>query len=356
MPPRLPSVACQWRQVADCVSFSASSPATSVLLPYSTSIIPCAATRPAATPPTPSPRRQQQQSRSFSATAAAETRLRRFFWHWIKRHKHVLRESQGQHDQPEPAYIPPGFGRQNKRLPFPLNPQFQSHPVLSEELRNDIWKRVMIQGEPMLSVSAELGVDVRRVAAVVRLKEVEEDWLKKNKPLARPYARAIMGMLPQTFPGTKHEPFNEIPVHTFTTQQLFVPTSESRHFTRADAAEAFNRSMLPADARIPHKELVEMERLVAVEGVAPVEAQAAFRAAAAAKERALAEGKARAAERERGRTTVVRSSRKVEFRFKDYNVDTVGKQGRSRHGVGWRYGAMFLDRKKSQVKIPTEVS
>ncbi|KAL8383597.1 hypothetical protein RB595_010679 [Gaeumannomyces hyphopodioides] len=356
MPPRLPSAACQWRQVADCASFSASTPASSLILPSSTSIIPCAATRPAAAPSTSPSRKQQQQSRSFSATAAAETRLRRFFWHWIKRHKPVLREPQGQHDKPEPAYIPPGFGRENRRTPFPLNPHFQSYPVLSEELREEIWQRVMLEGEPMLSVSAELGVDVRRVAAVVRLKEVEWDWVKKNKPLARPYAKAIMSMLPQTFSGKKHEPFNEIPVHTFTTQQLFVPTSESRRFTRADAAAAFNRSMLPADARIPHKELVEMERLVAFEGVAPVEAQGAFRAAAANKERALAESKAKAAERERERTTVVKSSRKVEFRFKDYNVDTVGKQGRSRHGVGWRYGAMFLDRKKSQIKIPTEVS
>lgn len=343
------------RQVADCASFSASTPASCrLLLPSSTYITPCAARPTPATRPSPSP--SQQQSRCFSATAAAETRLRRYFWHWIKRHKAELRETQGQPDDPAPAYIPPRFGVQNTRHPFPLNPQFQSHSVLSEELREDIWQRVMVEGEPMLSVSAELGVDVRRVSAVVRLKEVERTWIDKGKPLARPYAKAIMSMVPQTFPGKRHEPFNEIPVHTFTTQQLFVPVSESRHFTRADAALAFNRSMLPADARIPHKELVAMERQVVVGGMAPVEAQQAFRTAAAGTERALADKKAAIAQRERDRTTVVKSSRRVEFRFKDYNAEMVGKVGRSRTAVGWRYGAMLLDRKKGQVKIPTEVS
>ncbi|KLU90561.1 hypothetical protein MAPG_10413 [Magnaporthiopsis poae ATCC 64411] len=271
MPPRLSSAACQWRQVAECASFSASTPASCrLLLPSSTYILPCAT---AATRPSPSPSQHQQQSRGFSATAAAETRLRRYFWHWIKRHKAELLQTQGQPDKPAPAYIPPRFGVQNTRHPFPLNPQFQSHSVLSEELREDIWRRVMVEGEPMLSVSAELGVDVRRVSAVVRLKEVERTWVDKGKPLARPYAKAIMSMVPQTFPGKRHEPFNEIPVHTFTTQQLFVP-----------------------------------------------------------------------------------SSRRVEFRFKDYNAEMVGKVGRSRTAVGWRYGAMLLDRKKGQVKIPTEVS
>lgn len=37
----------------------------------------------------------------------------------------------------------------------------------------------MRNGETIKSVSAELGVDIRRVAAVVRLKEVERDWESK---------------------------------------------------------------------------------------------------------------------------------------------------------------------------------
>ena len=37
----------------------------------------------------------------------------------------------------------------------------------------------MRKGESLKAVSAELGVDLTRVAAVVRLKEVEKDWVSK---------------------------------------------------------------------------------------------------------------------------------------------------------------------------------
>lgn len=63
--------------------------------------------------------------------------------------------------------------------PFSENPSFISERVLSEEAREMIWEKIMRQGESIKAVSAELGVDMRRVAAVVRLKEVEKDWVAK---------------------------------------------------------------------------------------------------------------------------------------------------------------------------------
>lgn len=63
--------------------------------------------------------------------------------------------------------------------PFPSNPAFISQPVLSEEARELIWNKVMVKWEGVKAVSAELGVDQRRVAAVVRMKEVEKDWEAK---------------------------------------------------------------------------------------------------------------------------------------------------------------------------------
>lgn len=50
--------------------------------------------------------------------------------------------------------------------------------MLSEPMRNIIYKKVMEEGSALKAVSEELGVDVRRVAAVVRLKEVEKQWVK----------------------------------------------------------------------------------------------------------------------------------------------------------------------------------
>ncbi len=39
----------------------------------------------------------------------------------------------------------------------------------------------MREGETIKGVSAEFGIDIRRVAAIVRLKEVEKDWIAKVK-------------------------------------------------------------------------------------------------------------------------------------------------------------------------------
>ena len=58
--------------------------------------------------------------------------------------------------------------------PFPLNKNFVSQSILSEDLRNEIWTRVQEQGKSVRQVSMEMGVDMRRVAAVVRLVEVEK--------------------------------------------------------------------------------------------------------------------------------------------------------------------------------------
>jgi hypothetical protein len=60
--------------------------------------------------------------------------------------------------------------------PYPLNYSFVSQPVLSELAREEIWNRIMKQGKSVRDVSAELHVDMHRVGAVVRLKEIEKEW------------------------------------------------------------------------------------------------------------------------------------------------------------------------------------
>jgi hypothetical protein len=63
--------------------------------------------------------------------------------------------------------------------PFPLNKTFFSQSVLSEPLRQEIWRRVKIQGKSVRTVSVEMGVEMRRVGAVVRLVEVENRMRKE---------------------------------------------------------------------------------------------------------------------------------------------------------------------------------
>ena len=75
------------------------------------------------------------------------------------------------------AELPPE--RPSDLRPFPLNPTFQSQAVLDEELREEIYQRVQKQGKSVKVVSAELGVEMNRVGAVIRLKTIEKEWLRK---------------------------------------------------------------------------------------------------------------------------------------------------------------------------------
>ena len=77
------------------------------------------------------------------------------------------------------------------KSPFPLNPQFVSEPILSEQLSNEIYRRVVEQKKSVRSVSVEMRVDMRRVGAVVRLKQLEKRM--KNEV-------CYFSLLPFTFP------------------------------------------------------------------------------------------------------------------------------------------------------------
>lgn len=245
--------------------------------------------------------------------------------------------------------------------PFPNNPLFRSQPVLDDSMRELIWQKIMQRGESIKAVSAEMGVDLRRVAAVVRLKEVQRKWESERKWMPKPYARAIMKMLPKSNfveggENTPHEPINEIHVHNLTMQQLFVPVSESRHFTREDAAKAFHEKMLSADKRSQQPELIKMEReALADKGeMGREERVEKWKEDMQAQEGKIAEALAKKDAEEARKTTKVKTDR-FEFRFKDMSAEEVGRDGKGRNGTGWRYGVPHEDRKRGQVKIPTSV-
>ncbi|KAI9696374.1 MAG: hypothetical protein M1836_005652 [Candelina mexicana] len=251
--------------------------------------------------------------------------------------------------------LPPARGEDFR--PFPLNRQFISQKVLSEEFREEIWRRVTKDGKDVKVVSAEMGVEMNRVGAVVRLKTIEKEWAEKGKPLARPYARATLAMLPQTIYNprykSRHEPINDLPTHAATLQQIFHPTSESRAFTRADAAKVFDPTLLPADERIPHPELVVLEKEV-INGLTKAERNERMFERARVEAEAKEKKEKRRKEREEREVRVV-EGRRWEFRFRDVSVEDAGKDGRGERGVGWRYGFPHEDRKKGQVRIPTRV-
>jgi len=148
-------------------------------------------------------------------------------------------------------------------------------------------------------------------------------------------------MLPVTaLKSSPHEPINDVPVHPRTHSQRFVPVSESRAFTRADAGAEFG--IPPADEMIPHPELIteEQEREKFLPEERRQRAQEKERQELMAKR--LADEKRRQKQQER---EMVLDSGRWRWRIQDAET---GK-------VGFRYGLPHEDRKKGQVKIPTRV-
>jgi hypothetical protein len=64
-------------------------------------------------------------------------------------------------------------------MPFPQNRAFRSERVVNEAMREDMWEKVMKDGQSVKTVSAQLGVEMSRVGAIVRLKEIEKDWVRR---------------------------------------------------------------------------------------------------------------------------------------------------------------------------------
>lgn len=265
-------------------------------------------------------------------------------------------EAPQREEKGEDKEIPPETSR-DLRV-FPANPNFVSQPVLSEEFREAIWERIMKEGQSVREVSAQMRVEMSRVGAVVRLKEIEKEWQRIGKPLAKPYAEAVMSMLPKT-PYNKdtaklkpHESINDLPVHAATGPQIFHPTSESRQFTRVDAAKIFDENLLPADDRVPHPELALMHKDF-LAGMTKKEVELRQRE----RDEKAQKTKAAIAAKKAAKLAAVKKAQTArwEFRFTEVNVDDIGKDGRGEKGVGWRYGVPHMDRSRAQVKIPTRV-
>ncbi|KAE8354820.1 eukaryotic mitochondrial regulator protein-domain-containing protein [Aspergillus coremiiformis] len=357
----------------------------------------------------------RQTCRSFSSTVAARTKLRTEMFAWLngegaalKTHvpgsnnyvsqlRNKRRAVEGDEEEEGRRIVPP----------FPLNPNFLSQPILSEELRDAIYDRVVNQKQSVRVVSVDLGVDMRRVGAVVRLVELEKRQKQQGKSMALPYARAIHEMVPTTplyrnFRDNRinpHESINDLPVHRLTDPQIFYPVSESCQFNRVDAGRVFSAApalenkqvvknaanptevisritrnpsriekigkgedeqqvLQPADARIPHPHLVAHERYRLSNPNERREVMNAYKQRIREEENAEKERKRIAKElRERQITRVQPESSRFEFRFKDVVVskETTGTNGRGAQAPGRRYGVPSYDRKKGQVKIPTRV-
>lgn len=175
MPPRIRGSSCPPQLLLhslDCAPVSSLPPPTALLL--------ASTPRLAAQSPPPVAQAQAQGSRAFSTTAAHQkSRVRERFREWIAVYGAMLRHPKGGGSTNYLSSLQKtafGGAEVAPDQPFPSNPTFRSQPVLSESAREAVWAAVMRQGLPIKAVSARFNVDVRRVAAVVRMKEIEKKW------------------------------------------------------------------------------------------------------------------------------------------------------------------------------------
>jgi hypothetical protein len=137
----------------------------------------------------------KRSSRFFSTSAECQTRQRKSMWTWMTTHGKNFQEPLPGSTNYLGAYEPNGElararpgatenqplppEQSNDLMPFPQNRAFRSERVVSEAMREDIWAKVMRDGQSVKSVSAQLGVEINRVGAIVRLKEVEKQWIQR---------------------------------------------------------------------------------------------------------------------------------------------------------------------------------
>jgi hypothetical protein len=139
--------------------------------------------------------RLAQPTRSFSATTKDEghTFQRRELFNWLNGPGAALKEPLegspnylGAYDHKgmlkrarnaQGGDIPKASG--NDLKPFPRSDSFIAQPVTSEAMREAVWEKIMKHGLSVKEVSMELGIEMSRVGAIVRLKEVEKGWQRQ---------------------------------------------------------------------------------------------------------------------------------------------------------------------------------
>jgi len=184
-----------------------------------------------------------QHANSFSTSPPVLNRYKRDMRIWMERYGKKFKLATG-----GPNYL----GGRNQ--PFTENSSFKSQPVLSEWSREEIWKAVIARGESIKAVSSKYGVDMRRVAAVVRLKELEKAWAAQvswfrgcsSRSLPTHIAHAIPAFMMITF---KNRLVLKTTNHGY--KHSFASLSDPSHFLFSTPCQFFSgtRSGILADTQ-----------------------------------------------------------------------------------------------------------
>ncbi|EDO17391.1 hypothetical protein Kpol_1060p47 [Vanderwaltozyma polyspora DSM 70294] len=141
--------------------------------------------------------------------------------------------------------------RSNKRLenippkrllqPFPENPHCVTNYIISDELKQKIYKEITNQGSSTQQVAQKYGLKIPRIEAIVKLNEIERSWESENKinKDLRNMSTTLYNMFPLFEPSidAKRENLSEIPVPPSALKSRFLTIAESQPFGPIDAAK-----------------------------------------------------------------------------------------------------------------------
>ncbi|CAG8622838.1 16758_t:CDS:2 [Acaulospora morrowiae] len=120
-----------------------------------------------------------------SKTTQVRRRIKRFLF------KEFLAQEGKLYEMPKfngPNYL----GSSN--CPFPMNPYFKAQPPLSDTFKEVVWDMFM-QGITIREIGTKMGISLKRVEAILKLKKLEKDMIAQGLTIQRSFSSHMEKML-----------------------------------------------------------------------------------------------------------------------------------------------------------------
>ncbi|CCH42315.1 37S ribosomal protein S35, mitochondrial [Wickerhamomyces ciferrii] len=137
--------------------------------------------------------------------------------------------------------IPPTANYHDSLHPFPHNKNCKTNFILSHQDRSYIYQKITKDNVPTQQLAVQMGIKIPRLEAVVKLKEIEERWNKKN--LVTQELKNMSNTMYKMFPlfnSNQHaENLTEIPVPERTLTSRFLTVAENEPFGPIEASKIY---------------------------------------------------------------------------------------------------------------------
>ncbi|CAG8466290.1 7881_t:CDS:2 [Funneliformis mosseae] len=135
----------------------------------------------------------------------------------------------------------------NTTTPFPMNPLFKPQPPLNDRTKEEIWLKFTEAEQTPRKIGGEYGISLKRVEAILKLKKMEKEMIKKGITLQENLRENMESLL-----GARS--FHAEPLTDMLSKigkPNFTLVDENKDFSPEDAAKALRR---PSLAKLQEKE------------------------------------------------------------------------------------------------------